>query len=138
MEIIASVHTLARQLGYNYLLVGATARDILMSHVFGIEPRRATHDVDHEAGNHDRLYDDAYALLEQCEFDLTMAGAALLGYDAGVSLDQEFREYLFTVLTDPRKRDRIVVHMTRSAGADAETATALLNEFERGLNMKKL
>jgi predicted nucleotidyltransferase len=46
LEIIASVQTLARQLGYDYLLVGASARDMLMSHVFGIESRRATHDVD--------------------------------------------------------------------------------------------
>jgi predicted nucleotidyltransferase len=270
LEIIASVRTLARQLGFDYLLVGASARDMVMSHVFGIESRRATHDVDfaialadwdsfhllrnalvesgdfapaenkahllyyrpgehgrafpldlipfggveqdahqiawppdmsvvmnmtgyaealasalevdvgnelivpvvsipalavlkllawndrglqdnkdaqdfffllqhyHEAGNQDRLYDDAFALLEACDFDLVAAGAALLGYDAGIGLNGDSREYLLTVLADPRKRDRIVVHMTRAARANAETAAALLNEFERGLHMDKL
>jgi predicted nucleotidyltransferase len=270
LEIIASVGTLARQFGYSYLLVGASARDMLMSHIFGIESRRATHDVDfaialpdwgsfqllkdalvesgdfvsaesrthllyyrpgdhdkafpldlipfggveqeahriawppdmsivmnvtgyaealasalevdvgnglivpvvsipalatlkllawndrglqdnkdaqdlffllehyHEAGNHDRLYDDAYNLLEDCDFDLVAAGAVLLGHDANMLLTEGSREHLLDVLADPRKRDRIVVHMARPAGADAETAAALLNGFERGLRMKGL
>lgn len=270
LEILASVHTFTQRLDYSYLLVGASARDILMSHVFGIESRRATHDVDfavaladwdsfyllrdtllesgdfvlaesrahllyyrpsehgkafpldlipfggvehgthqiawppdmnvvmnvtayaealasalkvdvgnglivpvvsipalgalkllawndrglqdnkdaqdlffllqhyHEAGNQDRLYDDAYILLESCEFKLVEAGAALLGYDASINLNGDSREYLLAVLADPRKRDRLVVHMTRPTGADAETAVSLLNEFERGLRMEKL
>jgi predicted nucleotidyltransferase len=270
LEILASVRALAQRLGYSYLLIGASARDMLMNHVFGIESRRATHDVDfavaladwdsfyllrnallesgdfapsesrshllyyrpgehdkafpldlipfggveqdehqiawppdmsvvmnvtgyaealasalevdvgdglvvpvvsipalavlkllawndrglqdnkdaqdlffllqhyHEAGNHERLYDDAYALLEHCEFDLVAAGAALLGYDAGIGLNVDSRDYLFAVLADPRKRDRIIVHMTRPTGANAETAAALLSEFERGLHIKQL
>jgi len=270
LEILASIQTITQRLRYSYLLIGASARDVLMSHVFGIESRRATHDVDfavalpdwdnfhllknslletgdfapaksrvhlmyyrpgehgkafpldlipfggleeeahqiawppdmsvmmnvtgyaealasalkvdvgnglvvpvvsipalavlkllawndrglqdnkdaedlffllqhyHEAGNHDRLYDDAYTLLENCEFDLETAGAALLGYDAGMSLNEDSRKYILTVLTDARKRDRIIVHMTRPIGASAETAAALLSEFERGLHMQKL
>jgi predicted nucleotidyltransferase len=92
----------------------------------------------HEAGNHDRLYGDAFTLLETCEFDLETAGAALLGHDARMGLNEDSREYLLAVLTDTRKRDRIIVHMTRPAGASAETAAALLSEFERGLHMKNL
>lgn len=92
----------------------------------------------HEAGNHDRLYDDAYTLLESREFDLVAAGAALLGYDANIVLAEDSRNYLLAVLADPRKRDRIVVHMARSAGANAENAASLLNDFERGLHMKSL
>lgn len=270
LEIIASVQILARQLGYSSLLIGASARDMLMNHVFGIESRRATHDVDfaialadwdsfhllrnallntgdfaspesmahllyyrpsehgkafpldlipfggveqeahqiawppdmsvimnvtgyaealasalevdvgnglivsvvsipalavlkllawndrglqdnkdaqdlyfllkhyHEAGNHDRLYGDAYTLLENREFDLVAAGAALLGYDASVILTENSQEYLLTALADPSKRDRLVVHMARSAGARAQTAAILLNDFERGLRMKSL
>jgi predicted nucleotidyltransferase len=270
LEILASVRTITRQLDYSYLLIGASARDMLMSHVFGIESRRATHDVDfaialadwdsfhllknallesgdfapaessahllyyrpgehgkafpldlipfggleqkahqiawppdmsvvmnvtgyaealasaleidvgngltipvvsipalavlkllawndrglqdnkdaqdlffllqhyHEAGNHDRLYDDAYTLLENCEFNLVAAGATLLGHDAGISLSKDSRATLLTVLTDPSKRDRLLIHMTRSTAADAETAAKLLNEFERGFHMEKL
>jgi predicted nucleotidyltransferase len=269
-EILASVRALAEKLGYSYLLVGATARDVLMSHVFGIESRRATHDVDfaialedwhrfhllknalvesgdfaladnkahqlyykpgehgqaypldlipfggveqkphqiawppdmsvvmnvtayvealesalevdlgnglvvrvvsipalaalkllawnerglqdnkdaqdlffllqyyHDAGNIDRLYGDAYVFLEACKFDLTSAGAALLGYDAGASLHEDSHLALLAVLADPRKRDRLIVHMTRSAGTEPEIATRLLDEFERGLYVKSL
>jgi predicted nucleotidyltransferase len=269
-EILASVRALAQKLGYSYLLVGATARDMLMSHVFGIESRRATHDVDfaialedwdrfhllrnalvesgnfapadnkahllyykpgehgqaypldlipfggveqeahqiawppdmsvvmnvtayaealesalevdlgsglvirvvsipalaalkllawndrglqdnkdaqdlffllqyyHDAGNIDRLYGDALVLLEACEFDLTAAGATLLGYDVGVSLHENSRQVLLAVLADPRKRDRLVVHMTRSAAAEPGIAARLLDEFERGLYVKSL
>jgi predicted nucleotidyltransferase len=261
---------LAQELGYSYLLVGATARDMLMNHVFGIESRRATHDVDfaialedwshfhllrtallesgdfapandrthllyykpsehgqaypldlipfggvehkphqiawppdmsvvmnvtayaealesalevdlgngliirvvsipalaalkllawndrglqdnkdaqdlffllqhyHDAGNHDRLYGDAYALMEACEFELSLAGAALLGYDVGVILHDVSRQSLLAVLADPRKSDRLIVHMTRFAGTEPETAVRLLNEFERGLHVKSL
>lgn len=46
LEILAAVDATTRQVGCDYLLVGATARDILMTHVFGIASRRATHDVD--------------------------------------------------------------------------------------------
>jgi peptide methionine sulfoxide reductase MsrB len=42
------------------------------------------------------------------------------------------------VLADPRKRDRLIVHMTRSAGTEPEIATRLLDEFERGLYVKSL
>jgi predicted nucleotidyltransferase len=270
LEILGAVGALAQERNYTYLLVGATARDMLMSHVFGIESMRATHDVDfavaledwdsfdllrnalvesggfapaenrahllyyrpsehgkaypldlipfggverephqiawppdmsvvmnvtayaealesalevdvgngvivrvasipalaalkllawndrglqdnkdaqdlffllqhyHQAGNHDRLYGDAYVLLEACDFDVTHAGAALLGYDAGVSLHEKSRQSLLAVLADPRKRDRLIVHMTRPAGAAPETAARLLDEFERGLHLKKL
>ena len=270
LEILGSVQTLAQKLDYRYLLVEATARDILMSHVFGIESRRATHDVDfaialedwdsfhllrtalvesgdfataegkahllyyrpekygnaypldlipfggieqephqiawppdmnvvmnvtayaealesalevdvgngllvrvvsipalaalkllawndrglqnnkdaqdlffllqhyHDAGNHDRLYGNAYVLLEECDFDLASAGATLLGYDAGVSLREDSRQSLLAVLADPRKRDRLIIHMTRAMEAESETAIKLLNEFERGLHVKSL
>lgn len=270
LEILATVGALADKLHYSYLLVGASARDILMSHVFGIDARRATHDVDfaialrdwesfdllktalldsgdfgpadstvhllyyrpadygraypldlipfgdieseghqiawppdmnvvmnvtgyaealasalevdvgdnlrvrvvsipalaalkllawndrglqdhkdaddlffllrhyHDAGNTDRLYEAAFSLLEASGFDLTLAGAALLGYDVGVCLHEDSRQSLLAVLADPHKRDRLSLHMTRPAGAALETAVKLLNEFERGLHIDKL
>lgn len=35
-----------RALGIDYFLAGATARDIMLTHVFGIDPGRITRDVD--------------------------------------------------------------------------------------------
>jgi hypothetical protein len=42
------------------------------------------------------------------------------------------------VLADQRKRDRLIIHMTRPAGAAPETAARLLDEFERGLHLRNL
>lgn len=92
----------------------------------------------HEAGNYDRLFEDAYALLETCKFDPIPAGAALLGYDVSHSINSESFEYLLSILADPRRRDRLIVHMTRATGADAVLAAALVKEFERGLQLEKL
>lgn len=46
VAVLRTVHEAAAALGITYLLVGATARDILLIHVFGLRPGRATRDVD--------------------------------------------------------------------------------------------
>lgn len=46
IHILRAVAEEARAEGIDYMLVGATARDILLTHVFGIATRRATYDVD--------------------------------------------------------------------------------------------
>lgn len=46
IEILRAVAAAADAEGITHLLVGATARDVLLTHVFGMEIRRATHDVD--------------------------------------------------------------------------------------------
>lgn len=39
-----AVEAQAEQIGY--MLIGATARDVLLTHVFGLDTRRATYDGD--------------------------------------------------------------------------------------------
>lgn len=46
IDILRAVAEEARAEEIDYMLVGATARDILLTHVFGIATRRATYDVD--------------------------------------------------------------------------------------------
>lgn len=46
IAILRAVAEEAQAEGIDYMLVGATARDILLTHVFGIATRRATYDVD--------------------------------------------------------------------------------------------
>lgn len=46
IEILREVAAAADAEGIDHMLVGATARDVLLTHVFGLEVRRATHDVD--------------------------------------------------------------------------------------------
>jgi predicted nucleotidyltransferase len=265
LEILSTVQKVTAELDCDYLLVGATARDMLMTHVFGLDARRATHDVDfaialdhwerfhvlkaalvatgrftpaadrvhllhykpteygnafpldlipfggveqeahriswppdmsvvmsvmgyaealasaldvetgnglvirvvsipalaalkllawddrglqdnknaqdllfllqhyHEAGNNDRMYEDAFELLEAAGFDLPLAGANLLGHDTRVILHDDSLHALLAILADARKRDRLVVHMTRSTGIEADMADKLLSQFELGL-----
>jgi len=46
VEILQAVAAAAARVGVDQMLVGATARDVLLTHVFGLEVQRATHDVD--------------------------------------------------------------------------------------------
>lgn len=46
LEIHCAVTAEAASAGIECMIVGATARDILLTHVFGIPARRATYDVD--------------------------------------------------------------------------------------------
>jgi len=46
LEILCTVTAEAASAGIECMIIGATARDILLTHVFGVPPRRATYDVD--------------------------------------------------------------------------------------------
>lgn len=88
----------------------------------------------HDAGNIDRLYGDAYHLLETYDFDPGPAGATLLGQDAHLILREKSRMAILGVLADPRKRDRLVIHAVPGTERDPAKAGRLLEAFERGLN----
>ncbi len=92
----------------------------------------------HETGNFDRLYEEGFSLLEAAGFDVTLAGAALLGFDVKLILEEKTRAAIVEILRDPVKRDRLVIHMDRSLGAAAGSSFALLGEFERGLALLAL
>lgn len=59
IDILRTVAADASAEGIDYMLVGATARDILLNHVFGIVARRATYDVDFAVAVRDRQQFDA-------------------------------------------------------------------------------
>lgn len=46
IEILRAVAEEAQAEQIDYMLIGATARDVIFTHVFGIETRRATYDMD--------------------------------------------------------------------------------------------
>src|SRR5438105_15569919 len=46
LHILSVVNRVAAELQLNYIVLGATARDLLLFHVFGIPISRATADVD--------------------------------------------------------------------------------------------
>lgn len=80
----------------------------------------------HAAGNAGRLSDEASSLLEGCGFDFDLAGAALLGYDTRLILEESTTQAILAILGDPRKRDRLTVHMARSLNIDSSIPTPLL------------
>jgi len=270
LAILEKLHTVATRLRFSYFLVGATARDVMMTHVFGLDVQRATHDVDFavtlqdwpsfdilknallvtgdfapadgrehllhykpqefqnafpldlipfggvehkpheiswppdmsvvmnvtgyaealksalpvdvgnglvvpvisipglavlklfawndrglsnnkdardlffllsqyaEAGHTSRLYDEAFAILEECGFDPSLAGARLLGHDARLILEDASRQAVLAILSDATKRDRLIIHMLPDRLASSETAAALLEQFEQGIGTPSL
>ncbi len=92
----------------------------------------------HDAGNVNRLYDDAPSLMERCGFAIDLAGAALLGYDTSLILEQPTREAILAVLNEPAKRDRLTVHMSSALKIDPVIPANFIDQFERGLKLTTL
>lgn len=45
-DILRHLNATFQRIGADYFIIGATARDIVLNHVFGIAPTRATVDID--------------------------------------------------------------------------------------------
>ncbi|MGF6772407.1 putative nucleotidyltransferase [Paraburkholderia sp. GAS199] len=63
------------------------------------------------AGNQDRLYGDAYDLVERYDHQLELAGAALLGRDTAAIVSAPTRELITRVLEPGQDYPRILEHM---------------------------
>lgn len=59
LAILRAVAEASHEERIGYMLVGATARDVLLSHVFGLDTRRATYDVDFAIAVRDWMQFDA-------------------------------------------------------------------------------
>lgn len=82
LAILGALHAVTTKLRFPYFLVGATARDVLMTHVFGLEVQRATHDVDFAIALEDWRSFDALksALLGTGDFEPADGRMHLLRY----------------------------------------------------------
>ncbi len=88
----------------------------------------------HEAGNGDRIYEDASAALESNSFDIELTGAWLLGSDAAVLTSVQIRTELRTLL-ESGKRSRLAEDMARAMRGredSLEYAQTLLEQFTKG------
>ena len=92
----------------------------------------------HEAGNTERLYEEAFQVLETCDYDVELSGAALLGFDIELILEEGTRQARLKILSDPVKRDRLVIHMDRSNGAESNAPCRFLEQCERGMGLSPL
>ncbi len=89
----------------------------------------------HEAGNQDRIYEDATAALEAVGYDIELAGAWLLGRDAFAMSSTETRGQLNTLFAEPALMERLVTDMSRAIQARdnaQEYSKALLEQFTKG------
>ena len=62
----------------------------------------------------------------------------MLGYDTRLILEKPTTEAILAILGDPRKRDRLTVHMARSLNIDSSMPDAFIGQFELGLRLVEL
>ena len=87
------------------------------------------------AGNEDRLYGTEIGVLEVVNYDLDLAGARLLGMDAGRMAAPSTRGQILALLDDPARLDRLVLDVARGLrpAQDAVGAAGeLLAQFKAG------
>lgn len=87
------------------------------------------------AGNEDRLYGTEIGVLEVVNYDLELAGARLLGMDAGRMAVPSTRGQILALLDDPARLDRLVLDVARGLRAAQDTVAAageLLAQFKAG------
>jgi predicted nucleotidyltransferase len=87
------------------------------------------------AGNEDRLYGTEIEVLEAVNYDLDLAGARLLGMDAGRIATAPTHGQVLALFGDPACRDRLVLHVSRALRAAADPVTqaaVLLMHFRAG------
>lgn len=90
-----------------------------------------------EAGNQDRVYEDATAALEAVEYDIELAGAWLLGSDAFAMSSPETRGQLGALFAEPSLMGRLVADMSRALRARDDAlgySWTLLEQFIKGFS----
>lgn len=89
-----------------------------------------------DAGNEDRLYADEIPVLEAAEFNVSIAGARLLGKDARHIASQETSAGIAKMLADPDLKqellNQIVQTSPRSDESFADHCALLLDNFQSG------
>lgn len=89
-----------------------------------------------DAGNEDRLYDEATDLLKKHRYDPVMAGAALLGRDMSTICTESTRLRLKHILTDTRLWQQFQDQLLRASrisglGKDAADISSVLDAFRQ-------
>ena len=86
------------------------------------------------AGNENRLYEQEYKLLEAVGYDLTLAGAHLLGRDAARIALHDTALQVLALLTSERQMDRLLSQIVGSTTSPEKTQTVedILRHFRWG------
>jgi predicted nucleotidyltransferase len=93
------------------------------------------------AGNVDRLYGTEIGVLAAVDFDFDLAGARLLGMDAGRIAAPSTHGQVLVLFADPARLDRLVLHVAQGLRAVQDAlaeAEKLLAEFRTGFQGARL
>ena len=124
--------------GFSVKIVSLPAMVVLKILAWNDRPERDKHASDvslvlrnyHQAGQFDRLYDDEHIdLLEAYDYDLEMAGAALLGRDAKRDVVEETRTQVKAVFAIEKTVEKFIAQMIRSQAGAGERARLTLEAF---------
>ena len=137
----ASALTVEIAPGFCVKIVSLPAMVILKILAWTDRPDRDKHASDvllllrhyHEAGQFDRIYDTDADLLAAFDYDLELAGSALLGRDAKRDVAPGTRDLVLDAFADERKVDKFIVQAMRSSTSSSERARLLLNAFLQSL-----
>lgn len=89
----------------------------------------------HEAGNQNRLYEDALNVLASVGYDIELAGAWLLGHDAFAMSSEKTRNQLNTLFADALCVERLMADMARGIRIREDAldySRMLLDQFLKG------
>jgi predicted nucleotidyltransferase len=95
----------------------------------------------HEAGNQERVYEEATSALEAAGYDIELTGAWLLGSDASAMVLPTTRQHLEEFFADPKRIESFVTDMARAIRTrdDAlEYSRTLLTQFMKGFLHKPI
>ena len=87
------------------------------------------------AGNEDRLYGEEIRVMEAVNYDFDLAGARLLGIDAGRIAAPATRERIVNIFDDSARVDRLALHVAQGMRAAQDAlaeAGQLLDQFRGG------
>lgn len=123
--------------GFAVTVVSLPAMVILKILAWSDRPDRDKHASDvllilrhyHEAGQFDRLYADGADLMAAFDYDIELAGAALLGRDARRDVSANTCGQVRAALADARQLDKFSVQALRSSTLSIERTAALLAAF---------
>ena len=93
------------------------------------------------AGNEDRLYGAEIGVLEAVNYDFDLAGARLLGVDAGRIAAPSTHGQILALFDDPARLDRLVLHVAQGLRATQDAlaeAGQLLAQFRGGFQKARL
>jgi len=93
------------------------------------------------AGNEDRLYGAEIGVLEAVNYDFDLAGARLLGVDAGRIAAPSTHGQILALFDDPARLDRLVLHVAQGLRATQDAlaeAGQLLAQFRGGFQEARL